>query len=92
MCRDRQDRRRLRQRATTLVSFNGTDGAFPNSRLIADAQGDLFGTTTQGGANNDGTVFEIAKTPHGYAGVARIEPRRASFCEASLFDPHFVRP
>src|SRR5262245_15656687 len=44
---------------TTLVSFNGTNGAEPVAGLIADAHGDLFGTTTNGGANNDGTVFEI---------------------------------
>ncbi len=44
---------------TTLVSFNGSNGAFPLAWLIADAKGDLFGTTDNGGANNDGTVFEI---------------------------------
>jgi hypothetical protein len=43
---------------TTLVSFNCTDGANP-SGLIADADGDLFATTINGGANGDGTVFEI---------------------------------
>ncbi|HEU5431699.1 MAG TPA: VCBS repeat-containing protein [Thermomicrobiales bacterium] len=52
---------------TTLVSFNGTDGALPAGGLIADAAGDLFGTTSAGGANGDGTVFEIVKTPTGYA-------------------------
>ena len=52
---------------TTLVSFNGADGAFPEGSLIADANGDLFGTTLAGGANDDGTVFEIAKTAAGYA-------------------------
>ena len=30
--------------------------------LIADANGDLFGTTDAGGANGDGTVFEIKNT------------------------------
>jgi uncharacterized repeat protein (TIGR03803 family) len=35
--------------------------------LIADHNGDLFGTTTGGGANGFGTVFEIAKTASGYA-------------------------
>src|SRR5579863_3118272 len=29
--------------------------------LVADANGDLFGTTFFGGANGKGTVFEIAK-------------------------------
>ena len=52
---------------TTLVSFNGTNGDEPCGGLIADAHGDLFGTTTGGGAYGDGTVFEIAKTAHGYA-------------------------
>jgi hypothetical protein len=51
---------------STLVSFNGTNGTFPEGSLLADAHGNLFGTAT-GGGNGDGTVFEIAKTAHGYA-------------------------
>jgi T5SS/PEP-CTERM-associated repeat protein/uncharacterized repeat protein (TIGR03803 family) len=54
---------------TTLVNFNGTDGNDPNGGLITDAAGDLFGTTYSGGANGDGTVFEIAKTGGSYAGT-----------------------
>jgi len=49
-----------------LVSFNGTDGANPDGSLIADASGNLYGTTASGGADDDGTVFEIAKTAMGY--------------------------
>ena len=52
---------------TTLVNFNGADGDEPVGGLIADANGDLFGTTFRGGTDNDGTVFEIAKTASGYA-------------------------
>ena len=52
---------------TTLVSFNGARRHYPQGGLIADANGDLFGTTRGGGANGDGTVFEIAKTASGYA-------------------------
>jgi hypothetical protein len=52
---------------TTLVSFNGTDGAFPEGRLIANSNGNLFGTTSLGGTSGDGTVFEIVKTATGYA-------------------------
>jgi uncharacterized repeat protein (TIGR03803 family) len=44
---------------TTLVNFNATNGAFPSGSLIADAHGDLFGTTENGGTNGDGTVFEL---------------------------------
>ena len=32
---------------TTLVSFNGANGANPHGGLIADANGDLFGTTDE---------------------------------------------
>ena len=35
--------------------------------LTIDAKGDIFGTTITGGENDDGTVFEIEKTPGGYA-------------------------
>ena len=52
----------------TLYSFTGVgNGALPNGGLVADANGDLFGTTQSGGANNDGTVFELARTATGYA-------------------------
>jgi uncharacterized repeat protein (TIGR03803 family) len=56
---------------STLASFNGSDGGYPAAGLIADAKGDLFGTTSSGGAYGsgfgDGTVFEIAKTSTRYA-------------------------
>ena len=52
---------------TTLVSFNGSRRRIPEAGLIADAAGDLFGTTSGGGANGDGTVFELANTGTGYA-------------------------
>jgi uncharacterized repeat protein (TIGR03803 family) len=37
----------------------GTDGAEPSSGLITDAAGNLYGTTTLGGAHGDGTAFEL---------------------------------
>jgi uncharacterized repeat protein (TIGR03803 family) len=57
---------------TTLVSFSGADGAFPDGSLIEDAAGDLFGVTQTGGTYNDGVAFEIAKTNGGYAGAPTI--------------------
>jgi uncharacterized repeat protein (TIGR03803 family) len=47
---------------TTLASFTGANGANPQPGLIIDAAGDLFGTTSFGGADRDGTMFEIAKS------------------------------
>jgi uncharacterized repeat protein (TIGR03803 family) len=61
----------------TLVSFNGTNGRNPFGGLIADANGNLFGTTVGGGAYNRGTVFEIAKTANGYASTPTV---LVSFC------------
>ena len=43
----------------TLASFNYANGAYPDSTLTFDTSGNLFGTTSSGGANNDGVVFEI---------------------------------
>jgi uncharacterized repeat protein (TIGR03803 family) len=37
----------------------GLDGAFPSGRLIRAAAGNLYGTTTFGGANNAGTVYKL---------------------------------
>ena len=60
------------QTLTTLVNFAGTDGANPYAGLIADANGNLFGTTKNGGAYGYGTVFEIVKTAAGYASTPTI--------------------
>jgi uncharacterized repeat protein (TIGR03803 family) len=46
---------------TTLASFKGADGSFPYGSLGMDGNGNLYGTTRQGGAFGRGTVFELAK-------------------------------
>lgn len=46
---------------TVLYAFKGgSDGKDPESELIADQDGNLYGTTAIGGANNLGTVFKMA--------------------------------
>ena len=49
---------------TVVYSFAGgaTDGAYPDAALIMDSAGSLYGTTTNGGANDAGTVFKISPT------------------------------
>jgi uncharacterized repeat protein (TIGR03803 family) len=44
---------------TTLASFNGTDGEGPECALVADAEGNLYGTAEYGGVEDRGTVFEL---------------------------------
>lgn len=47
---------------TVLYAFgaSATDGQVPYGGLIRDSAGNLYGTTYQGGAHGDGTVFELA--------------------------------
>jgi len=44
-----------------LYSFTGSggDGGYPDAGLIIDASGNLYGTTSQGGTNDYGTVFQL---------------------------------
>lgn len=44
---------------TSLYSFNLSDGAYPNAALIQANDGNLYGTTYQGGASGYGSVFKI---------------------------------
>lgn len=49
---------------TTLHSFDGTDGAYLTAGLVQASDGNFYGTTSSGGANQYyGTVFKI--TPSG---------------------------
>ncbi|MGO4885140.1 MAG: choice-of-anchor tandem repeat GloVer-containing protein [Bryobacteraceae bacterium] len=43
----------------TLLSFESTDGAGPNSVLVQGSDGNLYGTTYEGGVNDLGTFFKI---------------------------------
>jgi uncharacterized repeat protein (TIGR03803 family) len=48
----------------TLYAFSGgADGSYPDSGLTAGPDGNFYGTTTYGGANNLGTVYKL--TPAG---------------------------
>jgi uncharacterized repeat protein (TIGR03803 family) len=51
---------------TTLYSFCAqsgcVDGEYPTAGLVQATNGDLYGTTSEGGINNYGTVFKITKS------------------------------
>jgi uncharacterized repeat protein (TIGR03803 family) len=47
----------------TIYSFSGDyDGAYPHGELLRGSDGNLYGTTTEGGTNNLGTVFKMTTT------------------------------
>ena len=57
-----------------LYSFTGgPDGRFPVSTLVLDSAGNLYGTASSGGANNQGVVYEIVKT------TAVVKPTSLTF-------------
>lgn len=46
---------------TTLVNFDGSDGALPRASFAQGTDGDLYGTASAGGLNGDyGTVFKVS--------------------------------
>ncbi len=48
---------------TTLANFDGSNGSNPYAAFVQGFDGNLYGTTYSGGANNSGTVFK--STPAG---------------------------
>ena len=54
---------------TSLYSFTGAnDGGYPRAELVQGNDGSLYGTTTNGGTKNVGTVFQIS-TNGAYTGL-----------------------
>jgi uncharacterized repeat protein (TIGR03803 family) len=74
---------------TTLYTFDETHGQGPVGGLIIDAAGDLFGTTSGGGANFAGTVFEYAPSTqtvsdvYSFAGNDGLQPEGGVVADAN---------
>jgi uncharacterized repeat protein (TIGR03803 family) len=77
------------QTYSVLYSFTGKHGKYPQAGLIHDHKGTLYGTTTHGGAYNDGTVFELKTTGklkvlHSFSGGADGKTPQAGLVRDSL--------
>jgi uncharacterized repeat protein (TIGR03803 family) len=67
---------------TVLYVFDGIVGSQPNSRMILDSEGNLYGTTSSGGANGQGTIFELSPGNNGSWSAKALY----SFCSAACPD------
>lgn len=53
---------------STLYNFTGNnDGSTPYSGVTLDSAGNLYGTTNLGGAQGDGTIFEVQPSGDGWS-------------------------
>ncbi len=67
---------------TTLYTFSGPDGAYPQTRVVIGPDGSLYGTTAGGGSGGQGTVFNLRPPP---------VPCKTTFCpwkETVLYNFH----
>ncbi len=69
---------------TTIASFSGTNGQGPVAGLILDSQGNLYGTTQNGGANHNGTVFEIANGSNSISTIASFNGTNGALPDGGL--------
>jgi uncharacterized repeat protein (TIGR03803 family) len=73
------------QTFTTLATFDGANGANPYAAaLVQGTDGNFYGTTSRGGAYQDGTIFKITPsgeltTLHSFSGSDGFFPTAALF-------------
>jgi uncharacterized repeat protein (TIGR03803 family) len=69
---------------TTLASFNGTNGTYPQGGLVIDSHGNLYGTTSSGGTSGDGTIFEVVAGSGTITTLVSFSGSNGSFCQGGL--------
>jgi uncharacterized repeat protein (TIGR03803 family) len=69
---------------TTIHTFsNGLDGGVPQTGLMQATDGNIYGTTSQGGAAGGGTIFQVTRTDtfttlHSFILADGIDPETSS--------------
>lgn len=59
---------------STLFLFHGTNGSNPMGTLTLGPDGNLYGTTSQGGPGGGGTIFRVVLAPR-FTGIAKLPDR-----------------
>jgi uncharacterized repeat protein (TIGR03803 family) len=72
----------LNKPLVTLVTFNGANGAKPESGLVEGTDGNFYGTTYAGGLDGKGTIFRVSpegtfKTLVAFNGANGANPKSA---------------
>lgn len=47
------------QTLTVLTNLDGTNGFYPHGTMVVGSDGNLYGTSDQGGTNGDGSLFKV---------------------------------
>ncbi len=68
----------------TIATFTGTNGAYPAAALTLDPKGNLYGTTSEGGAHGVGTAFRIDAHSGALATIATFNGANGSRPRAGL--------
>src|SRR5271165_3965855 len=53
--------------ATELYAFGDPDAMYPAHNVVLDSAGNLYGTTDEGGAYSEGTVFQLVPSGSGWS-------------------------
>ena len=72
-------------REQLLWSFNFADGAGPESSLILDSAGRIYGTTTGGGSTGNGVVFEVNPSPVATTATLTSSPNPSTYGQPVTF-------
>lgn len=69
---------------TTIHNFSGLDGNTPVGELVAVSNGNLYGMTTFGGANNKGVIFRYNSNLNAFSKVLDLKDSSGTFPEDGL--------
>jgi uncharacterized repeat protein (TIGR03803 family) len=73
---------------TVLASFDGTNGVAPQGQVTIDAQGNLYGVASRGGATSDSVVWELAAGSGSITDIVPYSTSNGYFADGGLvLDP-----